>query len=278
MAHVYIEYDFKITPIQPGREIMIAELGLAGFESFVETDTGVRSYIQKKEWHEKILEHIHILSSSEFSIEYTYQEIEPVNWNATWEKNFDPIEVNDFCVVRAPFHTSYNVPYEIIIEPKMSFGTGHHETTFIMLQYLLENDLEGKTVLDMGCGTAVLAILAEMKGASRIDAIDIDEWCVENSKENIVRNNCHRLNVQLGDASILPSEETYETIIANINTNILLNDLPTYISTLKKGGDIYLSGFYKKDLPAITSECNNLGLTFVNSKSKNEWIAAKFVN
>jgi len=160
----------------------------------------------------------------------------------------------------------------------MSFGTGHHETTFIMLQYLLENDLEGKTVLDMGCGTAVLAILAEMKGASRIDAIDIDEWCVENSKENIVRNNCHRLNVQLGDASILPSEETYETIIANINTNILLNDLPTYISTLKKGGDIYLSGFYKKDLPAITSECSNLGLTFVNSKSKNGWIAAKFVN
>ena len=262
MAYVYIEYDFKITPIQPGREILIAELGLAGFESFVETDAGVKSYIQKKEWHEKILEHVHILSSSEFSIEYTYQEIEPVNWNATWEKNFDPIEVNDFCVVRAPFHTSYNVPYEIIIEPKMSFGTGHHETTFIMLQYLLENDLEGKTVLDMGCGTAVLAILAEMKGASRIDAIDI----------------CHRLNVQLGDASILPSEETYEIIIANINTNILLNDLPTYISTLKKRGDIYLSGFYKKDLPAITSECSNLGLTFVNSKSKNEWIAAKFVN
>lgn len=278
MAHVYIEYDFKITPIQPGREILIAELGLAGFESFVETDAGVKSYIQKKEWHEKIIEHVHILSSSEFSIEYTCQEIEPVNWNATWEKNFDPIEVNDFCVVRAPFHTSYNVRYEIIIEPKMSFGTGHHETTFIMLQYLLENDLEGKTVLDMGCGTAVLAILAEMKGASRIDAIDIDEWCVENSKENIVRNNCHRLNVQLGDASILPSEETYEIIIANINTNILLNDLPTYISTLKKGGDIYLSGFYKKDLPAITSECSNLGLTFVNSKSKNGWIAAKFVN
>jgi len=278
MSHVYIEYNFTVDPHKPGTEILIAELDLAGFESFMETNAGVRSYIQKKEWKEEILESIHILSSSEFSIGYTHKEIEPVNWNAAWEKNFDPIEVNDICVVRAPFHTPYNVPYEIIIEPKMSFGTGHHETTFIMLQYLLENDLEGKTVLDMGCGTSVLAILAEMKGASRIDAIDIDEWCVENSKENIVRNNCHRLNVQLGDASILPSEETYETIIANINTNILLNDLPTYISALKKGGDIYLSGFYKKDLPAITSKCNNLGLTFVSSKLKNEWIAAKFVN
>ena len=278
MSHVYIEYNFTVDPHQPWTEILIAELDLAGFESFVETDAGVRSYIQKKEWKEDILESIHILSSSEFSIGYTHKEIKPVNWNAAWEKNFSPIEVNDICVVRAPFHTPYNVPYEIIIEPKMSFGTGHHETTFIMLQYLLENDLEDKTVLDMGCGTSVLAILAEMKGASRIDAIDIDEWCVENSRENIVRNNCRRINVQLGDASILPSEETYETIIANINTNILLNDLPTYISALKKGGDLYLSGFYKKDLPAITSECNKLGLTFLNSKLKNDWIAAKFVN
>jgi ribosomal protein L11 methyltransferase len=278
MSYVYIEYSFTVEPHQPGTEILIAELGLAGFESFVETDQGVRSYIQKKEWNEKILGTIHILSSSEFTIGYTHKEITPVNWNAEWEKNFDPIEVNDICVVRAPFHTSCNLPFEIIIEPKMSFGTGHHETTFMMLQYLLDNDLEGKTVLDMGCGTAVLAILAEMKGATSIDAIDIDEWCVENSKENIAHNNCHLIRVQLGDVSILPSKETYETIIANINRNILLNDLPTYISALKKGGDLYLSGFYEKDLTAITSACSNMGLTFVSSKLRNEWIAAKFVN
>jgi ribosomal protein L11 methyltransferase len=278
MSKIYIEFNFTVEPLRPGTEILIAELGLAGFEGFVETDEGVRAYIQKKEWNEKILEHIHILSSSDFSIEYTRQEIEPVNWNASWEKNFDPIEVNDVCVIRAPFHAPYNVRFEIIIEPKMSFGTGHHETTFMMLQYLLENDLDGKAVLDMGCGTAVLAILAEMKGASNIDAIDNDEWCVENSKENIARNNCQRTRAQLGDASILPSKETYKIIIANINRNILLNDLPTYISALKKGGDLYLSGFYKKDLTAITSACNILGLTFVSSKLKNEWIAAKFVN
>lgn len=278
MSYVYMEYNFTVEPHQPGTEILIAELGLAGFESFVETGDGVRSYIQKREWNEKILENINILSSSEFTIGYTHKEIEPVNWNAAWEKNFDPIEVNDVCVVRAPFHAPYNVHFEIIIEPKMSFGTGHHETTFMMLQYLLENDLDDKAVLDMGCGTAVLAILVEMKGASSIDAIDIDEWCVENSKENIARNNCHRIRVQLGDGSILPSKETYETIIVNINTNILLNDLPTYVSALKRGGDLYLSGFYKKELTAVTSACNNLGLTLVSCKSKNEWIAAKFVN
>lgn len=278
MSYVYIEYNFTVEPLQPGTEILIAELDLAGFESFEGTDEGVKAYIQKKEWKEDILEEVHILSSSEFTIGYTHKEIAPVNWNAVWEKNFDPIEVNDVCVVRAPFHAPYNVRFEIIIEPKMSFGTGHHETTFMMLQYLLENDLDGKAVLDMGCGTAVLAILSEMKGASSIDAIDIDKWCVENSKENIARNNCHRIRVQLGDASILPSKETYKIIIANINRNILLNDLPTYISALKKGGDLYLSGFYKKDLTAVTSACNILGLTFVSSKMKNEWIAAKFVN
>lgn len=278
MSHVYIEYDFKITPIQPGTEILIAELGLAGFDSFEENETGVKAYIQKGEWYERILEDIHVLSSSEFEIGYTYKEIEPVNWNEEWEKNFTAIEVNDVCAVRAPFHTPYNVPFEIIIEPKMSFGTGHHETTFMMLQYIMENDFESKTVLDMGCGTAVLAILTEMKGATSVDAIDVDEWCVENSIENAARNNCSRIKVQLGDASVIPSEETYDSIIANINRNILLIDLQSYVSALKKGGDLYLSGFYKEDLPLITSACNNLGLTFVSSKLKNNWSAAKFVN
>src|SRR5690554_802299 len=186
----YIEYIFKVAPLQPGTEILIAELGYAGFESFVETEEGVTAYIQKDEWNDAILEEINILDSKEFEISFSQSEIEQVNWNSEWEKNFDPIEVDGKCTVRAPFHPQKNFEYEIVIEPKMSFGTGHHETTFMMLQFILENDFNGKTVLDMGCGTAVLAILAEMRGASKIDAIDIDEWCYENSVENIERNNC----------------------------------------------------------------------------------------
>ncbi|SRX74994.1 50S ribosomal protein L11 methyltransferase [Aequorivita antarctica] len=275
MSQIYIEYDFKVTPLQPGTEILIAELGYAGFESFVETEEGVTAYIQKEEWNAAILEDINILDSDEFKIEFTTSEIAQVNWNSEWEKNFDSIEVDEKCTVRAPFHPNKNFEYEIVIEPKMSFGTGHHETTFMMLQHILENDFEGKSVLDMGCGTAVLAILAEMRGASKLDAIDIDEWCFENSLENIERNHCKNISVFLGDSTLL-SEKKYDVIIANINRNILLNDMEVYRKCLDLGGVLYLSGFYVEDLPIITETCNNLGFTFVENKEKNKWVAAKF--
>ncbi len=272
----YIEYIFKVSPLQPGTEILIAELGYAGFESFVETEEGVTAYIQKDDWKEHILKDINILNSDEFKIEYTFSEIEQINWNSEWEKNFDPIEVDGKCTVRAPFHPAKNFEYEIVIEPKMSFGTGHHETTFMMLQFILENDFKNKTVLDMGCGTAVLAILAEMRGASKLDAIDIDEWCFENSMENIQRNDCKNISVYLGDASLL-SDREYDVIIANINRNILLNDMQTYMESLNDVGELYLSGFYLEDLPIITETCNNLGFNFVENKEKNNWVAAKFI-
>ncbi len=275
MSQIYIGYDFTVNPLQPGTEILIAELGYAGFESFVETEDGVTAYIQKDEWDAAILEDINILDSEEFKIEYTFSEIEQINWNSEWEKNFDPIEVDGKCTVRAPFHPAKNFEYEIVIEPKMSFGTGHHETTFMMLQFILENNFENKTVLDMGCGTAVLAILAEMRGASKLDAIDIDEWCFENSQENIQRNNCRAISVYLGDASLLKGKK-YDVLIANINRNILLNDMQTYRESLNDNGELYLSGFYKEDLPIIKESCNNLGFTFVENKEKNNWVAAKF--
>ena len=276
MGQVYVEYQFTVQPLQPGSEILIAQLGYAGFESFVETESGVTAYIQKEEWNKSILDEIQILTSDEFTIEYNFSEIEQVNWNEEWEKNFEAIKVDGKCVVRAPFHPETNVPYEIVIEPKMSFGTGHHETTFMMLQYLLENDFTEKAVLDMGCGTAVLAILAEMRGAITVDAIDIDPWCFENSEENVSRNNCKHIQVKLGDATIIP-EHKYNVVIANINRNILLNDMEIYRRSLLPKGMLYLSGFYEEDLPIITNCCNKLGFQFVDNKKKNNWIAAKFV-
>ncbi|WP_290698136.1 50S ribosomal protein L11 methyltransferase [Lacinutrix sp.] len=272
---IYIGYYFKVEPLQPATEILIAELGYAGFESFVETETGVTAYIQKEEWHKEILQNIYVLTSNEFKISYTFDEIEQVNWNSEWEKNFNPIIVDNLCSVRAPFHEKPDTKYDIIIEPKMSFGTGHHETTHMMIQHIIANDFKGKSVLDMGCGTAVLAILAEMKGANPIDAIDIDNWCYLNSIENAERNNCKNISVYEGDASLIENK-TYDTIIANINRNILLNDIKTYANCLNPKGSLFLSGFYKTDINSIEEACNKNGLTLKNKLNRNNWVALHF--
>jgi len=274
---IYIGYYFRVEPLQPAVEILIAELGYAGFESFVETEEGVTAYIQKEEWNDKILEYIDILKSDEFNISYTFEEIEQTNWNEEWEKNFNPIVVDDVCSVRAPFHLKPDTKYDIIIEPKMSFGTGHHETTHMMIQHILKNDFNNKSVLDMGCGTGVLAILAEMKGANSLDAIDYDNWCYLNSLENVERNNCKNITVIEGDASALKNKH-YDIIIANINRNILLNDMATYVKCLNTNGVLFLSGFYNDDIPIIEEECNKHGLKHVETLEKNHWVALKFVN
>ncbi|MCK8521726.1 50S ribosomal protein L11 methyltransferase [Aquimarina sp. D1M17] len=272
---IYLGYYFKISPTQPASEILIAELGYAGFESFVETEDGVNAYIQKEDWNENILVDIHVLNSDEFKIEYTFEEIEQINWNEEWEKNFNPIVVDERCSVRAPFHDKPNTEYDIIIEPKMSFGTGHHETTHMMIQHLLKADLEGKKVLDMGCGTGVLAILAEMRGATSLDAIDIDNWCYLNTIENVERNNCNHIQAYEGDVALLEGRR-YDIIIANINRNILLNDIQYYAQSLNTGGLLFLSGFYSEDLDLITEECKTRNLFFVNNLERNNWIAASY--
>ncbi|WP_066224507.1 50S ribosomal protein L11 methyltransferase [Formosa haliotis] len=277
MAEIYIGYEFKVSPLQPGVEILIAELGYAGFESFVETEMGVTAYIQKAEWNANILEDIQILDSDEFEITYTFEDIEQTNWNEEWEKNFNPIVVDDICAVRAPFHNKFDTLFDIVIEPKMSFGTGHHETTHMMIQHILNANLEGKSVLDMGCGTGVLAILAEMKGAKPIDAIDIDNWCYLNSIENVERNNCTNITVYEGDASLLEGK-SYDVIIANINRNILLNDIKTYASCLNENGSLFLSGFYNGDIPTIEAECNKNMLKLSEKLERNNWVALKFLN
>ena len=274
---IYIGYQFNVTPLQPGVEILIAELGYAGFESFVETDEGVTAYIQKEEWHEGILGDIQILKSDEFEISYSFEDIEQTNWNAEWEKNFNPIVVDEVCSVRAPFHDKPNTQYDIVIEPKMSFGTGHHETTHMMIQHILKNDFKDKSVLDMGCGTGVLAILAEIKGAKPIDAVDYDNWCYLNSLENVERNNCKHITVIEGDASAL-KDRNYDIIIANINRNILLQDMATYVSCLNSGGVLFLSGFYNDDIPVIQAECERHLLKFEEKLERNNWVSLKFLN
>ncbi|CAM3912256.1 50S ribosomal protein L11 methyltransferase [Flavobacterium cucumis] len=276
MSNIYIGYHFTIDPVELGSEILIAELGEKAFESFIETETGISAFVQKDLWDPKILEDIQILNNSEFKIEYTFEEIEQVNWNEEWEKNFEPIDVDGKCHVRAPFHEKTNAEFDIVIEPKMSFGTGHHETTHMMIKHLLETDLDGKKTLDMGCGTAILAILAEMKGAQPIDAIDIDNWCYLNSIENAERNNCKHITVYEGDASLL-KEKKYDVIIANINRNILLNDMQQYASCLNNNGILFLSGFYTEDIPVISESCTSNGLTYVKQFERNNWVALKFI-
>lgn len=271
----YLEFSFVIQPAQPASEILIAELGQAGFESFVENEDGITAYIRKQDFRAGILEDIQVLDSEEFHISYAQKEIEQVNWNSEWEKNFHPIVVNDECGVRAPFHPKAQVKYDIVIEPKMSFGTGHHATTYMMIEFLLKNDLKEKRVLDMGCGTGVLAILADKKGAAAIDAIDIDSWCFENTTENVERNSCHRINVYQGAAALLTNKK-YDTIIANINRNILLEDIRTYAGCLEAGGFLFLSGFLKQDVPEIRKECEKHQLEYNDRLDREDWVALKF--
>ena len=276
MDNIYISYIFKVSPKEPATEILIAELGEVGFESFVENEEGVEAFIQKNDWHKDVLDDIYVLKSGEFQISYEMREIEQTNWNIEWEKNFNPIQVDGLVSIRAPFHENPNLKYDIVIEPKMSFGTGHHETTHMMVQHLLDLDVVGKKVLDMGCGTGILAIFAEMKGAKPIDAIDIDNWCYQNSLENVERNNCKHIAVYEGDASLLKNKK-YEVIIANINRNILLNDMHIYADCLDEKGIILLSGFYKEDIPVIDAEVSKYGLKLDKQIERNNWVSLKYV-
>ncbi len=277
MSNIYLAYHFSVEPKDLGTEILIAELGEKSFESFMETENGFSAFVQKDLWTKNILDDIYLLHSPEFTISHTIEEIEQVNWNEEWEKNFEPIDVDGKCHVRAPFHPKTNAEFDIVIEPKMSFGTGHHETTHMMIQHLLETDVANMKTLDMGCGTAILAILAEMKDAKPIDAIDIDNWCYLNSIENAERNNCHEISVYESDASLL-KDKKYDLIIANINRNILLNDMQQYVDCLNKKGILLLSGFYKEDFPFIDESCSEKGLTFVKKFERNNWVSLKYVN
>lgn len=276
MDNIYIEYTFKVSPKKPGVEILIAELGALTFESFIETSNGLIAYIQKTFWNKDILSEVYLLNNNEFKIEYSHKEIKQTNWNAEWENNFTPINIDNLVSVRAPFHENPNLQYDIIIEPKMSFGTGHHETTHMMIQHLINLDLSNKKVLDMGCGTGILAIFSEMRGAKHIEAIDIDNWCYLNSIENIEKNKCKNINVYEGNASLLHNKN-YDLIIANINRNILIQDLNIYSKCLSEKGILLLSGFYEEDIIKINSETNKYNLKLLSKINRNNWVALKYI-
>lgn len=271
----YIEYKFTLSPIDPWRDILVAYLSEGNFDSFEDTEDGVSAFVQTQLDHEEFVEQV-LSEFTQVEINYTRTEIEQVNWNEVWESNFQPILVNDQCYIRAEFHEKKpEIPYEVIIQPKMSFGTGHHETTHLMVEYILEVDLKDKSVLDMGCGTSILGILAKMRGAKYVEGIDIDEWSIENSIENAERNQVE-LTVKLGDASIL-GETTFDTIIANINKNILMADIPKYVEVLHSThGELLLSGLMYFDFDDIVAKCEECGLELISKKQRNEWIALHF--
>lgn len=277
----YFEVTFTILPYsETASDVLSALTAEIGFESFVECEGGMQAYVQQSLFDEAALKAI--LSDfpmPDTQITYTITEPEDKNWNEEWEKNFfQPIVIEGRCVIHSTFHKDYpKAEYDIVINPQMAFGTGHHETTSSILGALLEADLKGKSVLDMGCGTSILAILASMRGADRVTAIDIDDWCVNNSRDNIVLNHLNNITVELGDASLLKGREPFDVVIANINRNILLNDMHAYADCMHSGSEIYMSGFYVEDIDAIRQCGESLGLEFVGYREKNRWAAVKLI-
>ena len=277
----YFEVTFTTSPCnEPVNAVVSALAGEIGFESFVEWENGVQAYIQQSLFDEEALKSM----VSEFplpdtKIEYTIVEAEDKDWNEEWEKNFfQPIVIGDRCCIHSTFHKDTpQTEYEILINPQMAFGTGHHETTSSIISELLEADLQGKSVLDMGCGTSILAILASMRGAGPITAIDIDDWCVNNSRDNIALNGINNITVEWGDANLLKGREPFDVIIANINRNILLADMAQYAACMHSGSELYMSGFYVQDIPVIQEKAESLGMEFIHHREKNNWAAVKFI-
>lgn len=275
----YLEIKLEIEPADPWKEIYTSLMAEAGCDSFMDggNENELLCYIPEKDYQEDVFKDL--LETPQFpevKISYSVAPMEDKDWNAAWEANYEPVLIDGKCYIRAPFHpTRPDAEYEILIEPKMSFGTAHHATTAQMVSYLLETDVRGKAVLDMGAGTGVLAILATLKGANPVTAIDNDEWAYRNGLENAKHNRCDQLKVLLGDASLL-GDDSYDIILANINRNILLQDIPQYVKCMNEGALLFLSGFYEEDLPALRYCCAQNGLKYVDHKAKDKWVAAKF--
>lgn len=271
----YSEFLIKLTPLTPWNEILIAELSENGYDTFIEHEDGFSAFIPSENFKQDILDEVLQILPKEVNYSIEKQELEDVNWNQEWEKNFEPILVENQIYLHADFHEKRDeIPYQINIQPKMSFGTGHHETTYLMLKTMLTMDFKDKFVLDMGCGTSVLAVFAKQKEAKHVLAIDNDTWAFENSLENAKRNQVE-IDVKLGDASLLENQ-TFDVILANINKNILLQDMEKYVENLNENGFLLMSGIYNFDVEDITEIAEELGLTYISKEEKNSWCAVKF--
>ena len=270
----YIELSLQIEP--DFAEIMMAELSELGFESFVETDEGLEAYIQEDLFEDLLVKNMIESYAERTAISYAFKKIAKQNWNEEWEKNFQPISIGNDIYVRADFHEAQpSYLYEIIITPKMSFGTGHHETTSMVMEHQLTISHGGKKVLDIGTGTGILAVLASKLGARYISAFDIDEWSVENTIENVTLNNAPNIAVRLGTIEDEPKEK-YEIVLANINRNILLQQIPAYVTFMSEGASLVISGFYEADIADIQAVAESVGLKKVAQSSKNQWASVVF--
>lgn len=271
-----IKVVVAITPAEEWiRDVLMSEMANAGYDTFVENELGFEAYLPKEIFSAVFLDSLLEQYAEDFVLTWSSEEIEAQNWNEEWEKNyFKPLVIGNQVVVRAPFHADYPAcEHEIIIEPNMAFGTGNHETTSQVMEFMLEIDFRGKKVLDMGCGTGILAILAGQLGADTITAIDIDQWAYEAVVENSSLNQVPQIHAVRGDANLL-GDERYDVILANIQKNIILADLPKYQSVMKRGAFIVVSGFYEADLPDVLKLAEELGLVFREKRVRNNWTAA----
>lgn len=268
--------ELKISCLAHYSEILMAELSYIGFDTIEETENGFNAYILEGDFDKNLLKQIIDRYALQIQLWET-NTVEKQNWNAQWEQNYDPIVVEEKCIVKATFHDIQELyPYVITINPKMSFGTGHHETTYQILDLLTDIDCSGKVVMDAGCGTGVLAIMATLRGAKKVEAFDIDDWCIENSQENFGLNNCDNCHVQLGNIAQLKFEDSFDIVIANINKNVLLGEMGAYAKHLKPQGILILSGFYESDIPDLKEETIKHELVFKSNTTRNNWAAAIF--
>lgn len=265
--------EFKITCAEDFREILIAELAEIGFDSFLETETGLDAYAPEVDFNREAYEQVIENYRDAAQIKVTEGKMPKVNWNEEWEKNYDPIAVDDLVYVRASFHESQpGFRHEIVINPKMSFGTGHHATTYQVLRLQGEIDHQGKRVLDVGSGTGILAIMAHLLGAKEVEAFDIDDWCVDNGNENFDLNGL-TTRMGLGTIRQVNPQGPFDIILANINKNVLLDELKIYADLLLSGGYLLLSGFYTEDIEDLVQEANKHGLELLKTSSKDNWAA-----
>jgi ribosomal protein L11 methyltransferase len=275
MSSNYISINFIVKPVYPGVEILLAELSQLEFEMFEETDLGLVAYIEEDLFLEEKIFDLSIFNSKEFKISFTKKKIKNQNWNKRWESNFDAVEINSLCTVRAPFHEKSNKQFDIVIMPEMSFGTGHHETTQLMMKYILELNISEFIVCDIGCGTGILSILAEMKGAKKIDAVDISKNCYNNSLSNIKLNNCDKIFVHNSNSKILHGK-LYDLVLSNMTYDKLSKNFKNFSTLINEGGELIISGFFENVLGSINDELIRYNFTFISSLSKNKWVAARF--